>query len=153
MFLWLIWPLDRTNTFNEIEDKGCQKIIIIQKCICSHCIAQINFSVLRTFRGRPSSLVRYPNWFNSMFEFCAKLIQFNIQFKIILGKFNSKDYSNLDKSLLFNSTYYSIYNKLLWFNSIYYSINNHCLWFNSKDYSNLEKRKYWNWLNMMRTSH
>ena len=68
------------------------------------------------------SPVRYPNWFNSKFEFCAKLIQFNIQFKIILGKFNSKDYSNLDKSLLFNS--------------IYYSINNYCLWFNSKDYSN-----------------
>ena len=83
-----------------------------------------------------SSPVWYPNWFNSKFEFCTKLIQFNIQFKIILGKFNSKDYSNLDKSLLFNSIYYSIYNKLLWFNSIYYSINNYCLWFNSKDYSN-----------------
>ena len=23
----------------------------------------------------------YPNWFNSMFEFCPKLIEFNVQFK------------------------------------------------------------------------
>ena len=60
-----------------------------------------------------ASLVRYPNWFNSMFEFCSKLIQFNIWFKIISWKFNSKDYS--------------ILNNLLWFNSIYYSIqNNSC---------------------------
>ena len=40
-----------------------------------------------------SSPVRYPNWFNSMFEFCPKLIQFNIQFNIVSRKFNSKDYS------------------------------------------------------------
>ena len=39
------------------------------------------------------SPVRYPNWFNSMFEFCPKLIQFNIQFNIVSRKFNSKDYS------------------------------------------------------------
>ena len=90
------------------------------------------YFLIRAGSSPPPSPARYPNWCNSKFEFCAKLIQFNIQFKIILGKFNSKDYSNLDKSLLFNSIYYSIYNKLLWFNSIYYSINNYCLWFNSK---------------------
>ena len=28
-----------------------------------------------------------------MFEFCPKLIQFNIQFNIVSRKFNSKDYS------------------------------------------------------------
>ena len=39
------------------------------------------------------SLVRYPNWFNSMFAFRSKLIQFNIGFKIISWKFNTKDYS------------------------------------------------------------
>ena len=54
------------------------------------------------------SPVRYPNWFNSMFEFRSKLIQFNIWFKFISWKFNSKDYS--------------IQNQLLWFSSIKYSI-------------------------------
>ena len=42
------------------------------------------------------SPVRYPNWFISMFEFRSKLIQFNIRFKIISWKFNSKDYSILN---------------------------------------------------------
>ena len=31
---------------------------------------------------------RYPNWFNSIFEFLQKIIQFNIQFNIISQKFN-----------------------------------------------------------------
>ena len=53
-----------------------------------------NFEVIHDARktNYPSP-VRYPNWFNSMFEFRSKLIQFNIRFKIISWKFNSKDYS------------------------------------------------------------
>ena len=68
-----------------------------------------------------SSLVRYPNWFNSMFEFCPKLIQFNIQFKVVSLKFSSK--------------YHSIWINLLWFNRIDYSIQNNSMWFNSIDHS------------------
>ena len=33
---------------------------------------------------------RYPIWFNSIFEFCQQIIQFNIQFNSISRKFNSK---------------------------------------------------------------
>ena len=55
-----------------------------------------------------TSPVRYPNWFNTMFEFCSKLIQFNIWFKIISWKFNSKDYSIQNQLLRFNSINYSI---------------------------------------------
>ena len=109
------------------SEHSCNRQVCIWHCKkCKYTIKEFFSTVFILHRGPSissikSSPVWYPNWFNSKFEFCTKLIQFNIQFKIILGKFNSKDYSNLDKSLLFNSIYYSIYNKLLWFNSKDYS--------------------------------
>ena len=36
----------------------------------------------------------YPIWFNSMFKFCQKLIQFNVWFTIVYPKFNPKYCSN-----------------------------------------------------------
>ena len=139
--LFSTWPnkIFQQNIYSASKKRKCLFIICGGHIYdgAGETFDSLLFYLLRVTLGRPGdSPVRYPNWFNSKFEFCAKLIQFNIQFKIILGKFNSKDYSTLDKSILFNSMYYSIYNKLLWFNSIYYSINNYCLWFNSKDYSN-----------------
>ena len=57
------------------------------------CLQRPLFSSFTQPKATVLSPVRYPNWFNSMFEFCSKLIQFNIRFKIISWKFNSKDYS------------------------------------------------------------
>ena len=51
---------------------------------------------------------RYPNWFNSIFKFCQKMIQFNIQFNIISQKFNSKNYSIQKNVRKFNSKKHSI---------------------------------------------
>ena len=38
------------------------------------------------YRWLHDSPVRYPNWFNSMFELCRRMIQFNIQFNTISKK-------------------------------------------------------------------
>ena len=65
---------------------------------------------------------RYPNWFNSIFEFCQKIIQFNIQFNSISRKFNSKDYPIQYFSQKFNSKNYSIQKNSKKFNSKNYSI-------------------------------
>ncbi len=70
-------------------------------------------------RGRGE---RYPNWFNSIFEFRQKMIQFNIQFNIISQKFNSKDYLIQKNFRKFNSKYYSIKKNSKKFNSKNYSI-------------------------------
>ena len=51
---------------------------------------------------------RYPFWFNSMFKFCWKMIQFNISFNIADQRFNSNDYSIQNKLGWFNSTDTSI---------------------------------------------
>ena len=51
---------------------------------------------------------RYPNRFNSIFEFCQKMIHSIFDSILLYPRFNSK--------------YYSIQNKLWWFNSKYYSI-------------------------------
>ena len=48
--------------------------------------------------------VRYPIWFNSMFEFCQKMIHSIFNSILLYPRFNSK--------------YYSIQNELWWFNSI-----------------------------------
>ena len=45
----------------------------------------------------------YPFWFNSMFEFCGKMIQFNIWFNIAYRKFNLKNYSFQNDFWWFNS--------------------------------------------------
>ena len=65
---------------------------------------------------------RYPNWFNSIFEFCQKMIQFNIQFNSISRKFNSRDYPIQYFSQKFNSKNYSIQKISKKFNSKNYSI-------------------------------
>ena len=70
---------------------------------------------------------RYPIWFNSIFEFCQKMIHSIFDSILLYPRFNLK--------------YYSIQNKLWWFNSKYYSIQNiiqfkkKFYWFNSKDNS------------------
>ena len=51
---------------------------------------------------------RYQIWFNSIFEFCQKMIHSIFDSILLYPRFNSK--------------YYSIQNKLWWFNSKYYSI-------------------------------
>ena len=51
---------------------------------------------------------RYPIWFNSIFEFCQKMIHSIFDSILLYPRFNSK--------------YYSIQNKLWWFNSKYYSM-------------------------------
>ena len=40
------------------------------------------------FHSSQPSPLWYLNWFNSIFEFCPKLFQFNIQFKFVSWKFN-----------------------------------------------------------------
>ena len=65
---------------------------------------------------------RYPNWFNSIFEFRQKMIQFNIQFNIISQKFNSKNYLIQKNLRKFNSKNYSIKKISKKFNSKNYSI-------------------------------
>ena len=71
----------------------------------------------------------YPTWLSSMFEFCQKMIQFNIRFNITNPKFNSN--------------YLLIQNKLWRFsskdNSIQYS-GNHWYWWNGKSAQKLTKR-------------
>ena len=48
-------------------------------CVCSnHCLRPFQ---LLEYRG-----VRYPIWFKSMFEFCQKIIQFNIRFNTALPR-------------------------------------------------------------------
>ena len=93
-----------TNRRRETSVRIFEGSLILNSSICMKC-----------------SPVRYSNWFNSMFEFCPKLIQFNTQFKIA--------------SWIFNSKYYSIWKILLWFNSIDYSIYNNSFLCNSIDYS------------------
>ena len=65
---------------------------------------------------------RYPNWFNSIFEFRQKMIQFNIQFNTISQKINSENYSIQKNLRKFNSKNYSIQKISKKFNSKNYSI-------------------------------
>ena len=65
--------------------------------------------------------VWYPNWFNEMSELCPKLIQFNIQFKIVCLKIISK-YHLFENELRFNLINHSIQNISLKFISMNYSI-------------------------------
>ena len=64
----------------------------------------------------------YPNWFNSIFEFRQKMIQFNIQFNTISQKINSENYSIQKNLRKFNSKNYSIQKISKKFNSKNYSI-------------------------------
>ena len=68
---------------------------------------------------------RYPNWFNPIFEFRQKMIQFNI----ISQKFNSKNYLIQKKLRKFNSKNYSIkkISKKIQFKKIFNSINGEVL--------------------------
>ena len=70
--------------------------------------------------------------FNSIFEFCQKMIQFNIQFNSISRKFNSRDYPIQYFSQKFNSKNYSIQKISKKFNSKKYSIQKFAKKFNSK---------------------
>ena len=74
---------------------------------------------------------RYPNRFNSIFEFCQKMIQFNS----ISRKFNSKNYPIQYFSQKINSKNYSIQKISKKFNSKNYSIQKFSNKFNSKKYS------------------
>ena len=95
------------------------------------------------------SPVRYPNWFNSMFEFGPKLIQFNIQFKLVSPKFNSKDYSIKSKSSSFNSMDNKL-NVVIQFNKLFKSTD---CWIQLKSnlivcpYFSLSVTKIWNLAN------
>ena len=56
-----------------------------------------------------------------MFEFCPKLIQFNIQFNIVSRKFNSKDYSiqNHFKKIQFNKLFIRQFFKKIQFKNLF----------------------------------
>ena len=65
--------------------------------------------IIPSYLHRPGARgERYPNWFNSIFEFRQKMIQFNIQFNTISQKFNSENYSIQKNLRKFNSKNYSI---------------------------------------------
>ena len=80
-------------------------------CCCLRNQIRIHISVLVKARIQPAVLrgLRYPIWFNSMFEFCQNLIHSIFDSILLCPKFNSKYYS-IKKNLLIQFK--------RWFNSI-----------------------------------
>ena len=96
-------PLQERLELAGVQNRQVVKVQIWHRLLSRYTFALIIFIIIMNKVLVQHSGGRYPIWFNSMFEFCQKMIHSIFDSILLCPRFNSK--------------YYSIQKKICWFNS------------------------------------